>query len=71
MFSLFFHEGAVSNFEDACKADRQQFTRFFGRMIEEGVYIAPSPFEAWFVSTAHTDEDVDKTLDAVRKSLGK
>ena len=69
MFSLFFHEGPVSNFEDACKADRQLFARFFGGMIEEGVYIAPSPFEAWFVSTAHTDEDVDKTLDAVRKSL--
>jgi glutamate-1-semialdehyde 2,1-aminomutase len=69
MFSLFFHEGPVSNFEDACKADRELFTRFFGGMIEEGVYIAPSPFEAWFVSTAHTDEDVDKTLDAIRKSL--
>jgi glutamate-1-semialdehyde 2,1-aminomutase len=69
MFSLFFHEGPVSSFDHACLADRDRFTRFFAGLIEEGVYIAPSPFEAWFVSAAHTDEDLDKTLSAVRKSV--
>ncbi len=69
MFSLFFKSGPVSCYEEALDADREAFTRFFGKLIENGVYIAPSPFEAWFVSAAHSDEDIDRTLDSIRKSL--
>jgi glutamate-1-semialdehyde 2,1-aminomutase len=69
MMSLFFHPGPVNNYEEALQSDRNTFVSFFGRMLEHGVYLAPSPFEAWFLSTAHSDEDVEKTLDAVNASL--
>lgn len=69
MFSVFFHPGPVDCYESALDADREAFSRFFAAMLENGIYIAPSPFEAWFVGTAHSDEDVDKTLEAVRKSV--
>ncbi len=68
MFSVFFHPGPISSYEEAVESDRKSFSDFFGRMLENGVYIAPSPFEAWFVSAAHTDEDIERTLDAVRNS---
>ena len=69
MFSLFFHPGPVTCYEEAVQADKDKFVGFFGNMLENGVYIAPSPFEAWFVGAAHSDEDIDKTLDAVGKSI--
>lgn len=69
MFSVFFHPGPVTNYEEAARADREYFAGFFGRLLDAGVYIAPSPFEAWFVGTAHTEEDIDSTLDAVRNSV--
>ncbi|MCX5861891.1 MAG: glutamate-1-semialdehyde 2,1-aminomutase [Deltaproteobacteria bacterium] len=69
MLSVFFHAGPVTCFEEALKADKDLFSRFFARMIDNGVYVAPSAFEAWFVGTAHSIEDIDQTLDAVRKSL--
>ncbi len=69
MLSLFFHPGPVHRYDQALQADRQRFTRFFSRMLEAGVYLAPSPFESWFLSTAHSNEDVERTLDAVKKSL--
>jgi len=69
MFSLFFHPGPVTCYEEAAKADREAFTAFFGRMLEHGIYLAPSPFEAWFVSAAHSEEDIAHTLEAVRQSV--
>jgi glutamate-1-semialdehyde 2,1-aminomutase len=69
MLSLFFHPGPVACYEDAVEADREAFIRFFARMLDQGIYLAPSPFEAWFIGTAHTDEDIEKTLDAVRQSV--
>ncbi|MDQ7784043.1 MAG: glutamate-1-semialdehyde 2,1-aminomutase [Desulfomonilaceae bacterium] len=69
LLSVFFHEGPVTCYEEASLADRRAFSAFFGRMLDNGVYLAPSPFEAWFVSTAHSDRDIEATLEAARKSL--
>jgi glutamate-1-semialdehyde 2,1-aminomutase len=69
MLSLFFHRGPVTCYEEALEADRDGFSKFFARMIDQGIYLAPSPFEAWFVSTAHTAEEIEKTLDAVQQSV--
>ncbi len=69
LLSVFFHEGPVTCYEEAIQADRNAFSTFFGRMLDNGVYLAPSPFEAWFVSAAHSDQDIEITLEAARKSL--
>jgi glutamate-1-semialdehyde 2,1-aminomutase len=69
MLSLFFHPGPVTCYEEALHADKEAFRHFFGKMLDNGVYLAPSPFEAWFVSASHTDDDIEKTLEAVEKSL--
>jgi glutamate-1-semialdehyde 2,1-aminomutase len=66
MFGLFFCEGPVHNFEDAKKSDVTKFGRFHRGMLEEGIYLAPSQFEAGFTSLAHTDADIDRTLAAAR-----
>jgi glutamate-1-semialdehyde 2,1-aminomutase len=69
MLSVFFHPGPVTCYEEALKSDREAFSAFFARMLDNGIYLAPSAFEAWFVSAAHTDEDINLTLDAARRSL--
>lgn len=69
MFGFFFHPGPVRRFEDARKAHAERFERFFGAMLEAGIYLAPSPFEAGFVSLAHRPKDVDATLEAARKAF--
>ncbi|QZZ20453.1 glutamate-1-semialdehyde 2,1-aminomutase [Leptothermofonsia sichuanensis E412] len=69
MFGLFFTEGPVHNYEDAKKSDLQKFSRFHRGMLERGVYLAPSQFEAGFTSLAHTDEDIDRTLQAAREVM--
>jgi glutamate-1-semialdehyde 2,1-aminomutase len=66
MFGLFFTEGPVHNYEDAKKSDLAKFAKFHRGMLEQGVYLAPSQFEAGFTSLAHTDADIEKTLDAAR-----
>jgi len=71
MLSLFFHRGPVSCYEEALQADREAFSRFFGRMLDNGIYLAPSAFESWFVGTAHSDEEIDRTVEAAGASLLK
>lgn len=66
MFGLFFCAGPVHNFEDAKHSDVAKFGRFHRGMLEQGVYLAPSQFEAGFTSLAHTEEDIDRTLAAAR-----
>ncbi|MBW4638385.1 MAG: glutamate-1-semialdehyde 2,1-aminomutase [Gloeocapsa sp. UFS-A4-WI-NPMV-4B04] len=66
MFGLFFTSGPVHSYEDAKKSDAAKFSRFHRGMLERGVYLAPSQFEAGFTSVAHTEEDIDKTLAAAR-----
>jgi len=64
MFGLFFSaETQVSRFAQVMQCDQDLFKRFFHAMLEQGVYLAPSAFEAGFVSAAHSDEELDKTLD--------
>ena len=68
MFTYFFTDGPVTDWESAKKCDTARFGQFFRRMLESGVYLAPSQFEAAFVSAAHTDEDIDKTIAAAREA---
>ncbi|EXB54892.1 Glutamate-1-semialdehyde 2,1-aminomutase 1 [Morus notabilis] len=67
MFGFFFTDGPVHNFADAKKSDTEKFARFYRGMLEEGVYFAPSQFEAGFTSLAHTAEDIQQTIAAVEK----
>ena len=67
--TLFFTKGPVRNFEEAKKADTARYSRFFWAMLERGVFLAPSQFEALFVSAAMTGEDVSAALAAARESL--
>ncbi|TAH14593.1 MAG: aminotransferase class III-fold pyridoxal phosphate-dependent enzyme, partial [Oscillatoriales cyanobacterium] len=69
MFGLFFAAGPVHNYDDAKKSDVAKFGRFHRGMLEHGIYLAPSQFEAGFTSLAHTDEDVDRTLAAAREVM--
>lgn len=67
MISFFFGENQVNNFDDAQKADHTLFNRFFHHMLNEGIYLAPSGYETWFISDSIENEEIDKTLDAVSK----
>lgn len=69
MFGLFFTAGPVHNYEDAKKSDTAKFGRFHRGMLERGVYLAPSQFEAGFTSFAHTEADIDRTLAAAKEVL--
>ncbi|KAL9239378.1 hypothetical protein vseg_013709 [Gypsophila vaccaria] len=69
MFGFFFTSGPVYNFDDAKKSDTAKFGRFYRKMLEEGVYFAPSQFEAGFTSLAHTDDDIQQTIAAAEKVL--
>lgn len=72
MFGLFFTEQkAVTNFQEVMKCDAAKFNRFFHLMLEQGVYLAPSAFEAGFMSLAHSDEDIARTLEAADKAFGE
>jgi glutamate-1-semialdehyde 2,1-aminomutase len=65
MLTLFMCEEAVRNYEDAQAADADRYGALFRHLLERGIYAAPSQFEAMFVSLAHSDEDVDRTVEAV------
>jgi glutamate-1-semialdehyde 2,1-aminomutase len=69
MFGLFFTEKRVASFADALACDVDAFKRFFHVMLAEGIYLAPSAFEAGFVSSAHTDDDIAATLAAAGRAL--
>jgi glutamate-1-semialdehyde 2,1-aminomutase len=71
MFGFFFNEGPVRNYEDAKRSDLNKFARFHRGMLEHGVYLAPSQFEAGFTSLAHTEADIDCTLEAARTVMSK
>ncbi len=69
MFGMFFTGEHVRNYDDAKKSDMKKFARFHRGMLEKGVYLAPSQFEAGFTSLAHTQEDIDKTLAVAKEVL--
>ncbi|HEX2983410.1 MAG TPA: glutamate-1-semialdehyde 2,1-aminomutase [Ignavibacteriales bacterium] len=69
MMCMFFHEGEVTDFQTAFKSDTQLYGKYYHEMLERGIYLAPAQFEALFVSTAHTQADLDKTVKAHYDSL--
>ena len=70
MFTLFFtEEQSVKSFDDVMKSDTKRFARFFKLSLDAGVYLAPSQFEAGFVSIAHTDEMIDQTVEAALNAM--
>ena len=69
MFTIFFTDGKVRDFTSALASDTKRFARFFRRMLREGIYLAPSQFEAAFVSMVHSDQDLARTAEACRASL--
>jgi glutamate-1-semialdehyde 2,1-aminomutase len=66
MLTLFLADGPIRTFDDVQRCDADRFGALFRHLLERGVYIAPSQFEAWFLSTAHDDEVIDRTIAAVR-----
>jgi len=69
MFCTYFQEGPVKNFDDALKSDTEAFARFFRSMLDQGINLAPAQFEAGFISIAHSQEDLDKTIAAAEQAL--
>lgn len=69
MFCGYFADQPVHNLADAMKSNRERFARYFHGMLREGIYLAPSQFEAGFISTAHTTEDIEKTVRAAAKVM--
>lgn len=68
-FSVYFTDQPVTNYADAQASDSEMFAQFFQALLKEGVYIAPSKYEAWFLTTAHQDEDIAYTIRAVEKAF--
>jgi len=71
LFTLFFTEGPVKDYRTAKMSDTKRFAQFFIGMMEQGIYLPPSQFEAWFVSLAHTQKDLDRTIEACATALKK
>jgi glutamate-1-semialdehyde 2,1-aminomutase len=71
MWTSFFTDGPVVDWETANASDRGRFGRFFHAMLEEGVYLAPSQFEAGFVSVAHTDDVINQTIDSAGRAFSR
>ena len=69
LLTLFFRDGTPRIAAEALASDRDAYARFFGTMLDEGVLLPPSQFEAWFLSAAHGDAELDATVDAVRRAL--
>ena len=69
MFGIFFSEKEVLNYPDACEANASQFKAWFLSMLDQHIYLAPSPFETLFMSYAHSDEDIEKTMKAAKAAM--
>ncbi len=71
MFGYYFHPGPVRSFSDATQADDKRFRTFFHSMLDQGIYLAPSPYEVAFVTLAHGPSEIDETLEAARRAMRK
>jgi glutamate-1-semialdehyde 2,1-aminomutase len=71
MFTWFFQKKEVHDWDTAAKSDTQAFGQFHRGMLDRGIYLPPSQYEAAFLSAAHSDEDIRKTIEAARESLGE
>jgi glutamate-1-semialdehyde 2,1-aminomutase len=70
MATLFFHEGPVTSFDDAAASDTERYGAWFRHLLARGIYVAPSQFEALFLSTAHGEAEIDATVEAARELFG-
>ena len=71
MMTTFFTAGPVTDYASAAKCDTERYGKMFHGMLSRGVHLAPSQFEAAFVSTVHTDADIDATIEAARTTLNE
>ncbi len=71
MLSVFFSENPIIDLDTALKSDAARFNRFFHAMLKRGIYLPPSPFEAWFVSLSHTPREIALTLKTIEESLSE
>jgi glutamate-1-semialdehyde 2,1-aminomutase len=71
MFTLFFTDTKVIDFTTAKTSDTVRFNAYFQAMLEAGIYLPPSQFEAAFISTAHSEADIDRTIEVARSAFGK
>jgi len=71
IMNCFFTDKPVRNFTDVQSTDIERFKKFFAAMLNRGIYLAPSAYEAMFVSLAHSSEDIEKTVEAARNSFAK
>ena len=69
LFSIFFSDVEVKDYSGAQQSDMKLFAKFFHKLLSEGIFIPPSGFEAWFISTAHTPEDLKSTVKAIEHFL--
>jgi glutamate-1-semialdehyde 2,1-aminomutase len=69
MFTVFFARETAVDYDTALKADTELYAKFFHGMLSQGIYLPPSQFETAFVSTAHTDNDIQATIDAASKTF--
>lgn len=69
MMSVFFADSGVTDFASACKSDTERFKKYFNEMLSRGIYLAPSQFEALFLSDAHTEDDLEKTVKAFNETM--
>ena len=69
MFGIFFNENDVFDYADSCASDQEAFKVWFKAMLDQGIYLAPSQFETLFMSGAHSDEDIDRTIEAAGKAF--
>ena len=69
MLNPFFSAKSITNFEDAQECDTKQFATFFWELIKQGVFIPPSQFESWFLTSALSENDIEKTAKAIDKAM--
>jgi glutamate-1-semialdehyde 2,1-aminomutase len=69
MFTWFFQKGPVTDWDSASKSNTEQFGKFFREMLDRGVYLPPSQYEAAFLGAAHSEEDAQKTVAAAKLSF--
>ena len=70
MWTLFFTANPVTDYASAAQSDTERFGKYFHAMLERGIYLPPSQFESAFISAAHTEDDIDQTINAAREALG-
>ena len=69
LLTIFFNENPIRNYDEAKKSDTKKFAKFFNEMLDRGIFLPPSQYEALFISAAHTESDIEKTIQAARETL--